>query len=629
MLLYARLLIGFSFLYLSACHSPSDSPPLSSADELPFQTLELTNLDDFQAMEASNWQTVGSVYSNRQVAEHLQPTQGAGVLANMPDEQNKANLFTTWEHGDMDLSLDFMMPKESNSGIYLQGRYEVQLLDSWGKDSVGSGDCGGIYERWQESQQEGYEGHAPRLNASRAPGLWQHLDIKFMAPRFDEQGKKIANARFAEVVLNGATIQKDVEVTGPTRGAAFDDEKPTGPLMVQGDHGPVAIQHVRYKTYQTTPVKLLDLSYQLYEGTYETLAALEEAQSAKQVSTDSISFQLAKDYEKYALVFNGSLDVPTDGNYLFTLRSVGPSWFYLDGEEVTSNKEANYMDQAGHYQASLKAGSHPFRLVYTKYTRKWVNGLALYCEGPQVRRQALHAPGSVPQPKQPEPMIVQVDGQPAIQRAFMYHQGEKKTHCTTVGLPTGVNYAVDIKNASLLSAWGGGFIDVTDMWHKRGEPQTAQPLGSALELPDKPSFARLDSRSAPWPDSVSFDNPYLQTKGYSINGQGIPMFYYQLGQTRIDDYLHSGNAERQLVREITYTFSDTSGDPIYCLLAEGDLIEQLPDGSYGVDEKKYYLTVEQADNNRLQQRTSNGKEQLLAAIVPKQGKASLQYSIVW
>ena len=628
--LRALLLTGFLLFSLSACHDSSDAPSASATEELPFQVLPLTDLDNFQATEATNWHTVGSVYADRQVIEDLQPTEGEGVLANLPDEQNQANLFTTWEHGDMDLSLEFMLPKGSNSGIYFQGRYEVQLLDSWGKDSVGSGDCGGIYERWREAEQAGYEGHAPRLNACRAPGLWQRLDIKFSAPRFDEQGKKVSNAVFTEVKLNGAVIQQDVEVTGPTRAAAFEDEQPTGPLMIQGDHGPVAIQNVRYKTYQHTPVKLLDLKYQVYKGVYEDPAALAEDEPVQQGVTDSISYQFGKDYEQYALVFEGQLDIPTDGEYLFTLRSAGPSWLYLNGKEVTDNQEANYLDRAaGRYQTTLAAGTHPFRLVYTKYELKWVYGLSLYCEGPQVRRQALQAPSSAPQSEQTEPMAIKVGSQPIIQRAFMYHQDEKKTHCATVGLPAGMNYAVDVKGAALLAAWGGDFIDVADMWHERGEPQTAQPLGSALELPDKPTFAHLDGRSAPWPDSVSFEKPDLQTKGYSLNAQGIPVFHYQLGQTLIDDYFRGGKGERTLVRDINCTFTDTSSDPVYCLLAEGDEIEQLPDGSYGIDGKRYYLTVEEAGNNQLQQRTDQGKEQLLAAMVPEGGKASLQYSIVW
>jgi hypothetical protein len=80
------------------------------------------------------------------------------------------------------------MATESNSGIYLQGRYEIQLLDTWGATAIRSGSNGGIYERWNESRpngQKGYMGYAPRQNASRAPGLWQKLKISFQAPRFD------------------------------------------------------------------------------------------------------------------------------------------------------------------------------------------------------------------------------------------------------------------------------------------------------------------------------------------------------------------------------------------------------------------------------------------------------------
>ena len=623
MLLRGLLLTGLSLLLLSACHTSSETS--SDVAALPFKTLSLTNLSDFKETKSSNWQTVGRVYADRQVVKDLQTTEGESVLANLPDGQNQANLLTTWEHGDMDLSLDFMLPKESNSGLYLQGRYELQLIDSWGRDSISSSSCGGIYA----GGSQGYAGRAPRLNASRAPGLWQHLDIEFKAPRFDEQGNKIADARFEKVVLNGTTVQENVAVGGLTQGAAFDDEKPTGPLMIQGDHGPIAFKNIRYKTYQTAPVKLRDLSYQIYQGTYESPAALEEAEPAQQGPTDSITYRMGQDYEKYALVFEGNIEVPVDGDYLFTLRSAGPSWLYLDSEEVASNHEANYMEEPGHYQTSLKAGIYPIRLIYTKYTLKWVNGLSLVCEGTQVKEQPLHASNSVPKMADSAPITVRADAEPTIQRAFMYHQGEKKTHCTAVGLPTGMNYAINMQNAALLSAWGGDFVDVTDMWHERGEPQTASPMGSPLELPDRPTFAQLNSRTAPWPDSVTFDRPYLKVKGYSINPQGTPVFHYQVGPALIDDYLHDGDAERQLVREVRWTFSDTSGDPVYCLLAEGSLIEQLPDGTYAVDDKKYYLTVKHPEQIRLQKRTDGGKEQLVAAMTPGGSQASLQYAITW
>ena len=140
------------------------------------------------------------------------------------------------------IHVEFMVPKGSNSGVYLMGRYEIQILDSYGKKKVSHGDCGGIYQRW--ANNKGFEGHAPKMNASRPPGVWQTFDAVFRAPRFDDSGKKIADARFEKVIHNGTVVHKDVVCTGPTRSASFNDEKPMGPLMLQGDHGPVAYRNI-------------------------------------------------------------------------------------------------------------------------------------------------------------------------------------------------------------------------------------------------------------------------------------------------------------------------------------------------------------------------------------------------
>jgi hypothetical protein len=69
----------------------------------------------------------------------------------------------------------------------------------------------------------------------------------FRAPHFDAAGKKTANALFVKVVQNGVVIHENVQVTGPTRAASFQDEKPLGPLMLQGDHGPVAYRNIRIR----------------------------------------------------------------------------------------------------------------------------------------------------------------------------------------------------------------------------------------------------------------------------------------------------------------------------------------------------------------------------------------------
>ena len=68
--------------------------------------------------------------------------------------------------------------------------------------------------------------------------------MTFRAPRFNDSGKKTENARFVKVVHNGVVIHEEVEVTGPTRSASFEDEGAWGPLMLQGDHGPVAYRNL-------------------------------------------------------------------------------------------------------------------------------------------------------------------------------------------------------------------------------------------------------------------------------------------------------------------------------------------------------------------------------------------------
>ncbi len=173
-------------------------------------------------------------------------TEGGNKLDNVTGQAD--HLVSTESFGDALIHVEFAIPKGSNSGVYVQGRYEVQIFDSFGKtkEELTFADSGGIYQRWKD--EKGFEGMPPKVNALRPPGQWNTYDILFRAPRFEGK-RKVANARFLEVRLNGIVIQKDVEVTGPTRASMREDEVAAGPIMLQGDHGPIMYRNVWAKPW--------------------------------------------------------------------------------------------------------------------------------------------------------------------------------------------------------------------------------------------------------------------------------------------------------------------------------------------------------------------------------------------
>ena len=190
------------------------------------------------------WVVTGAAKMHPDDEKLLAWDAGKGVIVNGKTGKT-CNLFTKHGHGDAEVHIEFMVPKGSNSGVYFQGRYEIQVFDSWGVAKPDYSHCGGIYQRWRDGK--GFEGRPPKVNASRKPGEWQSFDVIFKAPRFDAAGKKTANALFVKVLHNGVLIHENQEVTGPTRSGAFGDEKAIGPIMLQGDHGPVAYRNIQIK----------------------------------------------------------------------------------------------------------------------------------------------------------------------------------------------------------------------------------------------------------------------------------------------------------------------------------------------------------------------------------------------
>ncbi len=640
-----RCLLALALMAGVAMRGEAQNPPIAS-NELPPQSLALTDLSAFSA-PGSNWRVAGAATTDRVSATTLSTSSGAGVLVNLPSANAHAAARTAWEHGDIDVSFDVMLPKGSTPTVLLMGRYGLRLSESWAAGAPTLSTIGAIAPRWDAARGRGleaFEGTPPRLNAGRAPGLWQHVDIVFRAPKF-AAGQKVANARFAKVSVNGVVVHENVQVTGLTTGSAFRDERTTGPLEFEGDHGEIALRNLRYKSY-TGAASLTGLHYRVYEGDVMDASYADSHAPAREGTTSTISADVPVPQDKFAVTYDGTLTAPTSGKYRFALSlgwigndsatrgpGVGGGTWSIDGRPVVMHSGA---ERRSYGDVDLAAGSHAFSLSYYKNRASFNRrDVAITVEGPGVERQSLSEEsvgfggggGGAPI----NPIMVEPEAEVVVLRSFVRHRNSKRVIAASVADPRGVHYTYDLAQGSLLYAWRGPFLETTQMWHERGEDQTAEPLGSTLTLPGTPGIAYLGDANTAWPDSV--DEKQFRRDGYQLDKSGHPTFLYSVRGNAVEDAFlptADGLALRRELR-IHAPLSSTPGatsQGLFVQLAQGDHIMRQRDGSYVVGDRGYYITLPDNEPRPILRRV-NGMDELLLPVRFTRGEAAIAYSIVW
>jgi len=225
---WARLWLGLIAVAATGGLAVAADSVLKPGTEKPADAVVL-----FDGKDASQW----TVFNSKDPANW--PVEDGALVSAKNDIASKARF------KDFQLHVEFNEPKlgpefkgqdRGNSGVYLQGRYELQVLDSFHNDTYANGACGAIYLV-----------KAPLVNAAKPPGEWQTYDITFHMARF-ENGKKVKDAHVT-VYWNGQLVQDNTDIPHPTGGGAKETPE-GGPIRLQFHH-----HSVRFRNIWIVPVE--------------------------------------------------------------------------------------------------------------------------------------------------------------------------------------------------------------------------------------------------------------------------------------------------------------------------------------------------------------------------------------
>lgn len=206
---------------------PEVVKPGSTAADAPSDAIVL-----FDGKDASKWRSKTGGNIAWKIADGAMTVEGG-----------KGEIYSKDSFGDCQLHIEWRTPSvvkgesqgRGNSGIFLMGKYELQVLDSYNNKTYSNGQAGSIYKQ-----------HMPLVNASRGPGEWQTYDVIFTAPRLQENGMVKTPARIT-VIHNGVLVQNNTVLWGSTQYigiAAYEKHGDKEPLMLQ-DHGnPVSYRNI-------------------------------------------------------------------------------------------------------------------------------------------------------------------------------------------------------------------------------------------------------------------------------------------------------------------------------------------------------------------------------------------------
>jgi len=333
------------------------------------------------------------------------------------------------------------------------------------------------------------------------------------------------------------------------------------------------------------PPGLSALTCMIYKGSWDRLPDFLALPQENRVATDEVNDNLISVgvtdlRENFGLVFNGLLQVPKDGEYVFYLGSDDGSRLVIDDQEVIRN-DGIHAHTDRRKKVRLSAGERRVRVEY--FEQAGEEGLTLAWSGPGFEKTWLSKEQQSGGEEFSEIVLAPMDGRPVVYRGFLSPNGGSH-RMIAVGTPEQLNYAFDQDQLRLALVWKGAFLDVARHWTGRGAGDVS-PLGYAIqERPRGEEMARLAEGSNDWPEPDETGRArHSKFRGYSLDAGGHPTFKYSVGPVDVEDALRPSGLLAEASDSLVRTISMKAREPVdgmFFRLAEGTAPERAPDGSW-------------------------------------------------
>ncbi|PPK86623.1 PA14 domain-containing protein [Neolewinella xylanilytica] len=452
------------------------------------------------------------------------------------------------------------------------------------------------------------------------PDVWQNLEIAYLPATATTPALLVATYLNGNLVYYQQPLP-DVESGGPLTLELTEGEMSVTNLQQSGEAGKASSLASNGEVNLNLP--LIHYAYYAVDGRPKTFDGWATQEPAKEGYISRFDLGAIREANRdYAIRFEGNLQIPKAGPYTFHLRSSTHSALFIDGEPVVAlGPDTEGIENDG--TVTLSEGTHEVRLDHYQETN-WNHLLLKYSYGEQERKSFNDMPEgqAVATPRSQETTPVETDDRPYLLRSFLnfpmarvYDYTQKRTHVVNVGEADGPHYSYDLQNGALLQVWRGPFVDVSEMWEDRGEPQVVRALGPAVSFDGRPQWA-TDANE--WP--VEADG--LRHRRYELDAEGRPTFIFSHGEAgEVSDHLvpNAQGLERTLTNQ-------TGGETLLTTIASAASIRETAPGVFETLNPGLNIQVLELASGGLRLLKGEGTQRLVAELPPGE---HLTYAIDW